>query len=466
MNVDPAMNFDPAMNINPARSGTPVELWDRDGRLLDLPQLDLERFDSVVVVAAHASDEILGAGALIAQCGRRGVPLSVLVVSDGAGCLFPESTGARTGDPATSVDASTRPDITGAIHRLAPEASVEAFEFAVDALAHHRTGIATALDGAITRASGEHTLIVSPWRGDGQHDHAIVGAITAAVAENLGHELVEYPVWFWHWATPHDDEVPWESFVALATDERSTATKRAAIEALAPGSTRHRPGDDGHAAFLSHFERARELFVQHDPPHDRLDADHFDALYSLAEDPWGFGNRWYETRRRSILLASLPDETYPTALEIGSSIGILTEQLAARCGSLLAVDVSSVAVQRARNRLAEHPHVTIERADVASHVPSGPFDLIVFSEVGYFFTRPVLDRVVREMVDALSDTGTLVVCHWRHTVEEYPGTGDDVHVVVGEVRGLTRLVRHVEEDFLLDVYSRDARSVARRTALL
>jgi hypothetical protein len=70
------------------------------------------------------------------------------------------------------------------------------------------------------------------------------------------------------------------------------------------------------------------------------------------------------------------------------------------------------------------------------------------------------------MVDALSDTGTLVVCHWRHTVEEYPGTGDDVHVVVGEVRGLTRLVRHEEEDFLLDVYSRDARSVARRTALL
>ena len=167
-----------------------------------------------------------------------------------------------------------------------------------------------------------------------------------------------------------------------------------------------------------------------------------------------------------LLLASLPDERYATALEIGASIGILTEQLAPRCDELLAVDLSSVAVERAKARLTGSPHVTIERADVATEFPAGHFDLVLLSEVGYFFTRPVLDRVLRDILDALNDSGTLVVCHWRHTVEEYPGTGDDVHTSVDELRELTRLVRHEEEDFLLEVYSRDDRSVARRTGLL
>jgi hypothetical protein len=63
----------------------------------------------------------------------------------------------------------------------------------------------------------------------------------------------------------------------------------------------------------------------------------------------------------------------------------------------------------------------------------------------------------------------LIAVHWRHRVTDYPLTGDQVHAVVAAAAvgaGMARLVDHVEEDFRLDVWSHDRRSVARRTALV
>jgi len=130
--------------------------------------------------------------------------------------------------------------------------------------------------------------------------------------------------------------------------------------------------------------------------------------------------------------------------------------------------VSAAAVDRARNRLAGQTHVRVERADVASVFPAGDFDLVVLSEVGYYFSKSVLERVLGDAVDALSPGGTFVACHWRHPVDDYALSGDDVHTIIaGTVgAGLTRIARHEELDFVLDVYSADSRSVAARTGLL
>ncbi len=39
----------------------------------------------------------------------------------------------------------------------------------------------------------------------------------------------------------------------------------------------------------------------------------FEQMYARAEDPWGFGTRWYEERKRAVLLASLPQRHYGAA---------------------------------------------------------------------------------------------------------------------------------------------------------
>jgi len=62
----------------------------------------------------------------------------------------------------------------------------------------------------------------------------------------------------------------------------------------------------------------------------------------------------------------------------------------------------------------------------------------------------------------LAATGTLLACHWRHPVEGFDLQGDAVHAILHRHLGLNRLVHHEERDFVLNVWSSDARSVAQR----
>ena len=57
-------------------------------------------------------------------------------------------------------------------------------------------------------------------------------------------------------------------------------------------------------------------------------------MYSAADDPWGFEERWYERRKYAISLAQLPAERYHRAFEPGCSIGVFTRLLAQRCDAV------------------------------------------------------------------------------------------------------------------------------------
>ena len=450
------------VTFDSAQPGTPAAVWTRDARFADLPALGLDGVRRIVVVAAHPDDETLGAGALIAQAGSAGIPVSVVVVTDG-GASHPHS-------PTTGADelrALRAAETVRAVGLLDPDATLHALGFADGAVRENRAAIAEALRGVVGDVA-DGTLLVAPWRGDGHRDHRVVGEICAELAGDPA-RLLEYPVWLWHWAAPADDEVPWTSFVALHADAPAVDAKRLAIAAYASQTAPlgDGPGDEAvlQPDFLRHFEGIREFFVRDSG--ERLGRAYFDDLYDRHDDPWGFTSRWYERRKRDVTLAALPEERYLSALEVGCSIGVLTEQMAARCDAVAAVDVSAAAVARARERLSHERHVTVEVADVASAFPEGDYDLIVLSEVGYYFDAPVLRRILSDAADALVAGGTVVLCHWRHTVDDYALTGDEVHdIAAQELAGMTRLLRHEELDFVLDVYSPDARSVASRTGLL
>jgi LmbE family N-acetylglucosaminyl deacetylase/SAM-dependent methyltransferase len=451
------------VSFDSARAGTPAAIWSRDARFDDLPAVDLAGVRRLIVVAAHPDDETLGAGALIAQAGAAGIAVTVVVVTDGA-ASHPRSPSTTPGE----VRETRAAEAVLAVRRLDADAELHMLGFADGAVRENRAAIAETVR-AVTADSDDGTLLVAPWRGDGHRDHRVVGEICAEIAGDTV-PLLEYPIWLWHWAAPADGEVPWSSFVALRPDARSLEAKRSAIEAYtsqtAPLSDR--AGDEAvlHPEFLRNFAGDSEFFVRE--AGEKLGRAYFDDLYDRHDDPWGFTSRWYERRKRAVTMAALPEERYLSALEIGCSIGVLTEQLAARCDAVTAVDVSAAAVARARERLAHERHVRVEVADVASAFPSGDYDLVVLSEVGYYFEAPVLRRILSDTADALSPGGTVVLCHWRHTVDDYALTGDEVHDIAAHEFGgsMTRLLRHEEVDFVLDVYSPDARSVASRTGLL
>ena len=193
-----------------------------------------------------------------------------------------------------------------------------------------------------------------------------------------------------------------------------------------------------------------------------LPAGYFDRMYTEDADPWGFASRWYERRKYALTLAALPAPAYDRGLEIGCSIGILTAALAQRCASLVALDPSAAALAEAATRVPGS--VQLVQGMVPADWPSGPYDLVVLSEVGYYLDAADLQQLLHLIERDLAPDGTVLACHWRHPVDDYPLTGDQVHAALGR---WPRVSRVEEEDFMLDVLAPGgARSVARREHLL
>jgi SAM-dependent methyltransferase len=185
-----------------------------------------------------------------------------------------------------------------------------------------------------------------------------------------------------------------------------------------------------------------------------LGSGYFDAMYQAATDPWGFDSRWYERRKYALSLALLPAERYRSAFEPGCSIGVFAELLAA--------------ARAAAERTKDLPQVRVEQRELPGQWPAGRFDLIVFSELLYYFGDHDLELLLNNAVASLAPGGTLLAVHWRHLVADYPRSGDDVHGAIAAQPGLARLVSHAEPDFLAEVYIRSDSapvSVAQATGL-
>ena len=95
---------------------------------------------------------------------------------------------------------------------------------------------------------------------------------------------------------------------------------------------------------------------------------YFDEIHA-NDDPFGYRTRWYEERKRDLLMASLTQPTFQRGWELGCSNGVLTERLAGRCERLLATDISPRAAFQARRGLAQLPHVQVH---CAQHPPQWP----------------------------------------------------------------------------------------------
>jgi 2-polyprenyl-3-methyl-5-hydroxy-6-metoxy-1,4-benzoquinol methylase len=115
--------------------------------------------------------------------------------------------------------------------------------------------------------------------------------------------------------------------------------------------------------------------------------DHYEAVWQEG-DAWSFETSEYEQRRYDVHLAMLEGRRYGSTLEIGCGSGGLTRRLATISDRVLAIDISSNAIERARTHLAEsapEQAIELEAADVMTFdaVARGPWDLVVFSETIY-----------------------------------------------------------------------------------
>lgn len=192
--------------------------------------------------------------------------------------------------------------------------------------------------------------------------------------------------------------------------------------------------------------------------------DHFDQLYRRDADPWQVRTRWYEQRKQALVLAALPDRRYARAFETACGTGALTAELAGRCDVLLACDGSATAVEIARRHVAETAgeRLSIEQRTLPGDWPEGRFDLVVVAEWAYYLSEAELVALLQACHASLTDEGCLVACHWRPDFPDRCHPTADLHARLGQGPGWHRLVHHEEADFLLDVWSPLATSVACR----
>jgi len=185
---------------------------------------------------------------------------------------------------------------------------------------------------------------------------------------------------------------------------------------------------------------------------------YFEEMFSGDPDPWRFETSPYEQSKYADTIAALGDRRYRAAFEIGCANGVLTRMLMGRCDSLLAIDVSPTAIARARARCGEGGVRFAEMAFPRQRPdPGRAFDLVVLSEVAYYWDDADLRLAAETVSELLAAGGDLLLVHWTGETD-YPQSGDDA--VDGLHAGLTVAVEVLRRErrprYRLDLWRRAA----------
>jgi SAM-dependent methyltransferase len=184
-----------------------------------------------------------------------------------------------------------------------------------------------------------------------------------------------------------------------------------------------------------------------------IESDYFETLYREQGDPWAFETSPYEAAKYRETLAALPAGRFGSMLEVGCANGVLTAQLGPRCEALLAVDVSQTALAAARARCAELRHIRIEQRRLPADTPDETFDLVLLSEVVYYWDSADIAAMGAWLRGAVRSGGHVLLVHWIG-LTDYPKTGDDavaeLHAALGDRVTVARSDRH--EAYRLDLW--------------
>lgn len=427
----------------------------------EIPSVDIaavvQRFERVLVLAAHPDDETLAVGATMAALAAAGARVDVLLVTDGE-ASHPRST-MLSRDVVRIV---RQTEFTDALDALGAHGERRCLQVEDGRVNEAREHVAEELTNMVRQHP--QTLVIAPWPRDGHADHDALGEVTQQVCVELDVPCVFYPLWLWHWAD--DDAVPTAGARLVVPGVPALEAKAAALAAY-PSQT----GTFGLPArempvlqpgVLAHFDRLVEVLF--DPAGVLSLADgggltlatSFDEMFAAGDDPWGVETRWYELRRQRIVEAVLPDEWLGRLLDVGSSTGVLTRALAPRAVTVVALDQSEKALAVARARPApDGASIEWRQAVVPQDLEhlSGPFDTIILSEVGYFLDGRHLLWLLARLDALLADGGVVLSAHWQHETKNIPLDGRFVTRTLGAL--WPAVARYEDADVVITVHRRD-----------
>lgn len=138
--------------------------------------------------------------------------------------------------------------------------------------------------------------------------------------------------------------------------------------------------------------------------------------FESREDPWDYATAPDQVDRIDREVAMLrdvcPQERFDRALEIGCAEGQFTEKLAPLCNSLLAADISSVALGRTRKRLEGQAQMQVQflKWDLRVDPLPATYDLVVIVHALEYIRNPLHIRRARaRLVKNLRPGGYLLI---------------------------------------------------------
>ena len=137
----------------------------------------------------------------------------------------------------------------------------------------------------------------------------------------------------------------------------------------------------------------------------------FEQLFASKVDPYEFAREPERFDRACEMLDHIcQGERFGRALEIGCAEGIFTERLSGRCQSILAVDLATTALARAREHCRNFTNIAFSEWDLRNDPIVGQFNLIVAVGVLEYIRRPKTLKIVCDrVVTALGPGGYLLI---------------------------------------------------------
>ncbi|HEY4381880.1 MAG TPA: SAM-dependent methyltransferase [Acidobacteriaceae bacterium] len=156
------------------------------------------------------------------------------------------------------------------------------------------------------------------------------------------------------------------------------------------------------AFFVDYTRAAKRLRLE---PKEAADEAH-------RAGTWNFDNP-LEREWQQHVLATVSAQTgtarWGDVLEVGCSEGVFTAQLAARCNSVTAYDISPVAAARAAERCQPCGNVRICQVDVATQEIEGQYDMVFVMDILWLVVgKERKASIVPKLVHALRDGGLLI----------------------------------------------------------
>ena len=120
-------------------------------------------------------------------------------------------------------------------------------------------------------------------------------------------------------------------------------------------------------------------------------------------------------------------------------------------------DAAATVVSAARRTCEHRQNVELDVGTVPDRWPTGLFDLVVLSEIGYYVDLQGVARLRNRAIESLRPGGTMIAVHWLGHSSDHVLHGDQVHGAL-EDRRLQHCVTHrdraVEHGFRADVWRR------------